>query len=147
MLAESLLELGDTRAAGEAIAGLYSQRLSLVEGMKLLRVQLDYLARVGAWDQIVPAVPMTPGGAPPGPADAAWAALVTRVQLAELMPPPDAARTQAYLALAALKVGRADWSDWLRRRVELLTDVDKLAADRPVLWELWGKPAAAPTLA
>jgi hypothetical protein len=143
MLAESSLELGDTRAAGEAIAGLYSQRLSLVEGMKLLRVQLDYLARVGAWGQIIPPVPMTPGA--PGPADAAWAALVTRVQLAELMPPPDAARTQAYLALAAMKVGRPDWSDWLRRRVELLADIDKLAAERPVLWELWGRAAEAPS--
>ena len=30
-----------------------------------------------------------------------------------------------------------DWSDWLRRRAELLCDVEKLTNDRPVLWELW----------
>jgi hypothetical protein len=60
-----------------------------------------------------------------------------KVQLAELMPSNTAARTQAFLALASKRVGRPDWSDWLRRRAELLADTSKLKTDRPLLAELW----------
>lgn len=118
MLADSLLEMGDVRGAGDAIGDLFRQRLSLAEVMKLLVVQLDYQSRVGAWNDIM-------------------AGIETKVQLAELMPAAGAARTQALLALAAKHVGRPDWSDWLRRRAELLADVQDLATERPVLWELW----------
>ena len=118
MLADSLLEMGDVRGAGEAIADLFRQRLSLAEVMKLLAVQLDYQSRVGAWNEMM-------------------SGITTKVQLAELMPAPAAARTQALLALAARRTNRPDWSDWLRRRAELLADVQRLATDRPVLWELW----------
>ena len=121
MLADALLELGDVRGAADAIAGLYEQRLSLNELMKLLAVQLDYQSRVGSWDDMM-------------------AGITTKVQLAELMPAAAAARVQAMLALAAKRVGRHDWADWLRRRAELLADVDKLTNDRPVLWEVWEKP-------
>jgi hypothetical protein len=120
MLADALLEMGDVRGAADAIAGLYEQRLSLTEVMKLLAVQLDYQSRLGAWDQMM-------------------AGTTSKVQLAELMPATSAARSQAMLALAAKHTGRPDWSDWLRRRAELLCDVDKLTNDRPVLWELWQK--------
>ena len=118
MLADSLLEMGDVRGAGDAIADLFRQRLSLAEVMKLLAVQLDYQSRVGAWNDMMRGI-------------------TTKVQIAELMPAASAARTQALLALAAKHTGRADWSDWLRRRAELLADVQRLATDRPVLWELW----------
>ena len=118
MLADSLLEMGDVRGAGDAIGDLFRQRLSLAEVLKLLVVQLDYQSRVGAWSDMT-------GG------------LAAKVQLAELMPAPSAARAQALLALAAKHVGRADWSDWLKRRAELLADVQRLATERPVLWELW----------
>jgi hypothetical protein len=118
MLADALLEMGDVRGAAGAIAGLYEQRLSLAEVMKLLAVQLDYQSRLGAWEE------MTAG-------------IAAKVQLAELMPAAAAARVQAMLSLAAKHVGRHDWSDWLRRRAELLADVQKLTNDRPVLWELW----------
>jgi hypothetical protein len=84
---------------------------------------VDYEARVGAWQQMM-------NGA------------MSKVQLAELMPTPSAARTQAYLALAGRKVGRQDWSNWLRRRVELLADPLKLVVERPLLAELWSPPAA-----
>ena len=120
MLADALLEMGDVRGAGDAIAALYQQRLSLPEVLKLVAVQIDHQARLAAWDQI-------------------FTGVTAKVQLAELMPSAAAARTQALLALAAKKVGREDWSDWLRRRVELLADVGKLTADRPALWELWRK--------
>jgi len=118
MLADALLEMGDVRGAAGAIAGLYEQRLSLNEVMKLLAVQLDYQSRLGAWDEMM-------------------AGITTKVQLAELMPAQSSARAQAMLALAAKHAGRDDWSDWLRRRAELLCDVEKLTNDRPVLWELW----------
>ena len=98
ILADALLEMGDTRGAYDAIAGLYDQRLSLGEAMNLLVVQLDYEARVGAWSRMTDNV-------------------VAKVQLCELMPAASAARAQALLALAAKHTGRPDWAQWLRRRV------------------------------
>lgn len=122
LLADSLLEMGDLRGVHEAISGLYRYRLTLGEALNLLRVQTEYLARIGAWGQIMDGIP-------------------TKVQLAELMPAGQGARngalTQAYLALAAKKTGQPDWANWLRRRVELLVDIRELAAQRPMLWELW----------
>jgi hypothetical protein len=118
ILAESLLELGDLQGVHENIARLYDQRLALREALNLLTIQLDYLARIGAWGQMF-------GG------------VMHKVELAELLPPMQAARAEALLALAAKKLGRTDWSDWLKRRVELLADVQKLCTDRPMLWELW----------
>jgi hypothetical protein len=118
MLADSLLELGDLPGAYEALYSLYSQKLSLVEAMNLLVVQLDYESRIGAWQAMFHNLP-------------------SKIQLAELMPAASAARTQAMLALAATHVGRADWADWLRRRAELLTDANELTAQRPILKQLW----------
>jgi hypothetical protein len=118
LLADSMMELGDLRGAHEALSGLGSQRLSLNETLNLLAVQLDYEARVGAWATMVNGV-------------------MSKVQLAELMPAVNAARAQAMLALAALKSGRPDLSEWLRRRAELLGDAPALKKDRPILAELW----------
>lgn len=120
LLADSLLEMGDLRGAHEALAGLYSHRLTLGEALNLLRVQTDYLARIGAWEPLFQGVS-------------------TKLQMAELLPPAQGAKVQAMLALAAKRTGRADWATWLRRRVELLADARELAKERPVLWELWEK--------
>ena len=49
------------------------------------------------------------------------------------------AGVQALLALAAQNCGRSDWADWLRRRAELLADINDLTRDRPILGELWRK--------
>ena len=118
MLADSLIEMNDLPGAYQALSALFSQRLSLVEAMNLLVIQLEYEARAGA-----------------------WAAMLTnigqKVQLAELLPAMPAARAQALLALAAMRVGRADLADWLRRRAELLVDVNELAAQRPVVGEVF----------
>ena len=124
LLADTMLEIGDVRGAYDALSGLYGQRLSLSEVLNLLLTQLDYEVRVGAWDRIMHDV-------------------MTKVQLAELMPPPAAARTQALLALAAKKAGRADFSDWLRSRVELLVDPPALIGQRPFLAELWPEAPSA----
>lgn len=118
ILADSMLELNDLPAAHQALAGLYSQHLSLGEALNLTLVQLDYLSRVGAWEQMIDGVGK-------------------KVELCELMPNRNAALAQAMLALAAQKTGRADWANWLRRRVELLVEIQQLAAERPVLAELW----------
>jgi len=118
ILADDLLELNDSAGAYEAIAELYNYRLTLGEALRLLYVEQDYLWRIGAWDRM-------------------FAGINTKVQLAEILPTPQSARTQALLSLAAKKLNRTDWSDWLRRRVELLTDVQSLIGQRPVLRELW----------
>jgi hypothetical protein len=117
MLADSLLELGDMDGAHEAIQGLYQERLTLVEAMNLMVVQLDYEARIGAWEGMM-------------------RNLMSKVQLAEIMPAVSAAKAQAMLALAAKKVGRHDWAQWLTRRAALLTDINALVAMRPMLGEL-----------
>ncbi|MGH7214223.1 MAG: hypothetical protein ACREIT_05625, partial [Tepidisphaeraceae bacterium] len=88
--------------------------------LNLLHVQLDYSARVGAWGSMTESLP-------------------TKVQLAELLPADRSAKAQALLALACGRTGRSDWSEWLRRRVELLADVQQLAKERPILWELWAQ--------
>lgn len=119
ILADSLLEMNDLRGAGECIAQLYQHRLALGEALTLLLVQLDYESRVGAWPSMM--------------RDA-----MTKVSLAELMSTPRSARTQALLALAAKRLGREEWSNWLVRRVELLVgDPKELVEKRPMLTELW----------
>jgi hypothetical protein len=122
LMAETMLELDDLRGVYDALAGLYRQRLSLVEVLNLLLAQLDYESRVGAWDRMMNQV-------------------MSKVQLAELMTPTSSARTQALLALAAKRSGRSDFCDWLRSRVELLADRGTLTTQRSILAELWPTPA------
>jgi hypothetical protein len=118
ILAESLLELGDLAGVYENLSALYSQRLSLREALNLLVVQMEYLARIGAWDQMT-------------------TELARRTEMAELLPTAPSARVQALLALAAKKTGRPQWANWLRGRAELLVEPQKLTASQPILTELW----------
>ena len=118
MLASASVALNDLPTAYTAITQLYSHKLQLGEALHLLRTQLDYESRIGAWTN------MTSG-------------LSVKVQLAELMPAHDAATVQALLALAARKTGKKDWEDWLCERVGLLTDVRELTTRLPQLRELW----------
>ena len=118
ILADALLEMGDLPGAYQCISELYRQRLALGEAMNLLGVQTEYEARVGAWSSL-------------------FTNVETKVRMAELMPADASARVQAMLALAAKHVGQREWESWLRRRVELLTDIQELCTARPVLWELW----------
>ncbi len=118
ILADALLELGDLRGAHTAILALYQDRLALNEALSLTLLQSDYLTRIGAWDELMRGI-------------------AHKVQLAELMPSANAARTQGYLALGAMHVGRADWQRWLTRRVELLVSPEELLAERPILAPLW----------
>ena len=115
--------------AHAALSGLYGQRLALPEVLQLLSAQLDYEARIGAWGRITHEV-------------------MTKVQLAELMPTRASAHAQAILALAAQAVGRLDFRDWLRARATLLADPAELIVRRPILADLWPQdPAAADRIA
>ncbi|HUB25894.1 MAG TPA: hypothetical protein VL992_10735 [Tepidisphaeraceae bacterium] len=118
LLADDLLHMGDLAGAHESISRLYQHRLSLAEALALQELQLEYLARIGAWDQML-------------------GQTKSRVQLAELMPPTHAARTQALLALAARKTGRENLAQWLARRANLVGDARAIVAERPFLAELW----------
>jgi len=118
LLADSLLQVGDLKGVYEALGRLYDQRLSLAEAMTLLQLQLDYSWRIGAYESMLAGLP-------------------AKVQLAELMPSASAARTQAFLALAAHRLGRADQAVWLGRRVKLLVDPDRFAGEMPGIVEVW----------
>jgi hypothetical protein len=118
ILADALLEMGDVRGAYDAFMALHSERLALGEAVQLLATEMDYSSRVGAWDYMLSAV-------------------MTKVQLAELMPTNGSAIVQALLALAAKKMDRVDLSDWLKRRAALLADPEDLMREKPVLKELF----------
>jgi hypothetical protein len=118
MLAEAQLETNDVAGAYQSLSALYDQRLSLGEALHLLKAQLEYESRIGAWPHMAANLPV-------------------KVQLAELMPAYDAGATQALLALAARKVGRADWEQWLCERAALLADVQELVVRKPQMRELW----------
>jgi hypothetical protein len=120
LLADALLELGDLPGAYGSLSALSREKLSLGEAMNFLLVQLDYESRLKAWDSMV-----------------ARGSMYQRLQLIELMPTVNAARAQALMALAAMKISRQDWAQWLRSRAELLVDAKELIAERPFLSEFW----------
>jgi hypothetical protein len=120
MMADSMLQMNDLAGAFGALGELCRQRLSLHEALALQLLQLDYGWRVGAWE------PMLSG-------------VGAKLQMAELMPSVNAARSQAYMAVAALKTGRRDLAVWLRRRAELLADMQEITTDRPALRDLFAQ--------
>src|SRR5579859_3292992 len=117
LLADSLLEMNDVRGTYDAIASLYREPLSLSEQLNLMLIQLDYSAHVEAWTSMMDNY-------------------MAKVQLAELLPAAASARAQAFLALAAKRVGRMDVADWLAARAALLANNQKLASERSLLAEL-----------
>jgi hypothetical protein len=120
LLADSELQMGELTGAYEAMNGLFGYRLNLNESLTLQLLQLDYGSRIGAWDAMLQGLSL-------------------KVQLSELMPTLNAARSQALLALAALKSNQAELAQWLRRRAELLVDPQQIAADRPIVAELFAQ--------
>lgn len=118
ILAQSSIEMGDVPTATDALARLSGMSLSIGETLNLVALQLDVQSRVGAWPMMMDRY-------------------MAKVQLAEVMPAPPSAVTQALLALAAHKIGRSDVAEWLRRRAELLADPRELADRRPMLRALW----------
>ncbi len=118
LLADSMLQMGDLKSAFGALARISRLRLNLAEALTLQMLQLDYGSRIGAWESMLQGVGV-------------------KVQMSELMPTLNAARSQAYLSLAAHKSGRLELAAWLRRRAELLADPKDIASDRPALEEVF----------
>lgn len=114
MLAESLVELGDTGGAGVELLGLSSMRLDLRETLVLTQIRLDLQAHLGHWHAMM-------------------AGVQANVGMVELMPTALAARSYALLALAAKRVGDEAWHALLARRATLLVDADLLVKQRPFL--------------
>jgi hypothetical protein len=121
ILADSLIQLGDLRGAFGALNRLCQVRLSLGEALTLQLLQLDYSWRIGAWESMLQGV-------------------AGKVQMSELMPTMNAARSQALLAAAAYKLNRLELGRWLRRRAELLADPGEIATGRSVLEDLFRQP-------
>ena len=63
-----------------------------------------------------------------------------KVQMCELMPRLNAARSQALLAAAAFKTNRIELAQWLRRRAQLLAEPQEIAAGLPGLEEIFRLP-------
>ncbi|HQY87454.1 MAG TPA: hypothetical protein PK402_02270, partial [Tepidisphaeraceae bacterium] len=122
VLVDSLIELNEVDSAWTELGNLMTEPLSLRETLNARQLQVDLLGRRGAWRELV-------------------AELRPLVDLSELMPALASARTQAWLALAARECAMMDWSNLLRERAELLADYDQIVADRPLLQQLWSKPA------
>jgi tetratricopeptide (TPR) repeat protein len=118
LLADSMLQMGDLKTAFDALTRLFRLRLNLAEALTLQLLQLDYGSRIGAWESMLQGSGI-------------------KVQMSELMPTLNAARSQAYLSLAAYKSGRLELAAWLRRRAELLADPKDITSDRPVLEEVF----------
>jgi hypothetical protein len=121
LLCQALLsqKLGNMQPmARTSLLMLADSQIQLGEALTLQLLQLDYSWRIGAWESMLQGV----GG---------------KVQMSELMPPMNAARSQALLAVAAYKLNRTDLANWLRRRAELLADPRDISAGRPVLEEMF----------
>jgi hypothetical protein len=118
MLAECALELDHLPTAQTALSAVAGE-MPLRDTLKLMELQVEYCVKIAAWPQATEHLPL-------------------KAELSELLPAEPAQRVQALMALAAMKQGKGDWSTWLRRRAELLGDIDPLLRRRPVLQELFG---------
>jgi hypothetical protein len=125
LLADSMLQMGDLKGAFEALGRISRLRLNLAEALTLQLLQLDYGSRIGAWESMLQGAGI-------------------KVQMSELMPTLNAARSQAFLSLAAYKSGRLELANWLRRRAELLADPKDITSDRPALEEVFRQGGNGP---
>jgi hypothetical protein len=118
LLADALLEMNDMTGVYETLSSIRRDQLSLGEMLKFQTLEVEYCTNIAAWDVVMDHV-------------------MNRVRLTELMPAGPSGRTQAMIALAALKRGKNELSTWLKSRAELLIDVPNLLVERPALRELW----------
>jgi len=118
LLADSLLEMHDLTGVHETLNSLRRDQMSLGEMLKYQSLEIEYCTSIAAWDVVMEQV-------------------MNRVRLAELMPAGGSGRTQAMIALAALKREKTGLSSWLKARAELLADVPAMLIERPMLRELW----------
>ncbi|MEM9021723.1 MAG: hypothetical protein AAGC44_14270 [Planctomycetota bacterium] len=102
MLAECKLETGDLPGAYHALDTLFRARLSLVEALQRLALQTRYELMVNA-------------------PDAAIRAGQHKIELAELMPPPQCGVMHAMLAYAAQRTDQPRVAAWLWERARMIT--------------------------
>lgn len=125
ILVDSLIELGEIKAAAHEIAPLRGRTLNLRPLLGLMQMDIDLLGRLGAWYDI----------------GVRWNSVLPFV---ELMPSLMAARSHAWLGLAALRLGRSDWASIQRERAELLADFADITQSRPELLALWQQASSNP---
>lgn len=118
VLGGAAVRLGDLQEAYRVVVTLRGMALALDEQLTLLLVESAYLAKIGAWNELVHGI------------DA-------KARLAELMPTEVAAQTQGYLALGARHAGRVDWESYLVHRCGLLMEPARLCVEEPMFRELW----------
>jgi hypothetical protein len=107
MLIESRLRCGDIHGAGQSLAELDQQPLSLAETLQRSALEVRWYVASGQ-------------------PQAALQDLERRVQLAELMPPVQGGALHALLGAAAQSAGRPRTAAWLRQRADLLCTPEQL---------------------
>jgi hypothetical protein len=129
ILADSLLMLGEVDEAVPVVQAIDTGKLSLNDRLTFLPIELHCQL---AADQGASAADSLPD----------------KVRLAELLEPPTAALTHAFLAEACRRTNRCRQRDFLLRRAELLADLEPLVSRyRPVLGHLdVGIAGSEPTL-
>lgn len=102
MLTESHLAMGNLVGAYHALSELHRTRLGLAGAIQRLALQTRYALKTGAYEHA-----LDHGR--------------EKMQLAELMPPPQCSAMHAMLAAAAQKTGRDKLASWLWERAQLLS--------------------------
>lgn len=101
MLVEAKLECGDLVGAYHGLLGLYRARLSFMESLQRMALQIRYQLTAGYDDLTLQGIGH-------------------KIQLAEMMPAPQCGVMHAMLALAAKRAKRGELAKWLQRRADLL---------------------------
>lgn len=108
ILAEAAMEQRDLASAYHALGQLHYSRLSLVEALQRLALQMRYEVMCGYHQRALDRSGQ-------------------KVQLAELMPAAQCGAVHAILATAATRMRQQKLAHWLWQRAELLCTADQLA--------------------
>lgn len=119
LLADASLEVGDLWSVYRMLLTLRGSSLDLDEQLQCERIEIEYLARAGAWDQMLIALPQ-------------------RVQMIELMPAGASGLCYLLLGQAARRVSQSAVAEYLESRARLLVEPAELAVRRPWLQEWIG---------
>jgi len=107
MLVETHLTQNDPYGAYYGLVELHRMRLTLVETVQRMALQTRYEIAVGYHGL-------------------ALEGIERKIELAELMPPPQCGAVHAMFAIAATRCHRTALADWLRQRAELICGAEKL---------------------
>jgi len=132
LLADSLLRLDRLDEAGQVLDSIDESSLWLEGRMRLLPIILRYHLAAGDPEQAV-------------------RDLKSKLRIAELLDPPNAAFVHALLAEACRQTGRTEQQAFLAERAALYHDLQPLAGDWPIIAPIAGTsppqpPSAAPEI-